>query len=236
MIIFDLRLTKEQKAYNFDLQSTTRFSMPKIVDHDKRRQEIIDAALPYFMETGIKSFTMEELAKRMGIGKGTVYHYFGSKDEILKIVMNTVIRNHFDTIRTNVEKEKKLKAKLRAFFAFHLSESEHNVKMREHYREYISLEMEAKQEYAFKKEDCLDLMTGLLYTIIETEVESGKLHPSATGLVNSMIATADGMLVLSFKYPDYDFQAELSHYLETLIDLLENPESKKKKTKEKKGK
>lgn len=210
--------------------------MPKIVDHDKRRQEIIDAALPYFMESGIKSFTMEELAKRMGVGKGTVYHYFESKDDILKIVMNALIREHIEAIRANVQKEKKLKAKLWAFFDFHLTDSEFNLQMRKLYREYISLEMEANQEYSFKKEDCLDLMTDLLHEIITAEVENGKLHPTATGLVNSMIATADGMLVLSFKYQDYDFQAELAHYLETLIGLLEDPDHKKKKSKDKKGK
>lgn len=210
--------------------------MPKIVDHDKRRQEIIDAALPYFMESGIKSFTMEALAKRMGIGKGTVYHYFTSKDDILKIVINALIRSHINMTRDNVEKEKKLKPKLWAFFDSYLTNNEHNLKMRELYREYISMEMETKREYSIKKEDCLDLMTDLLQGIIATEVENGKLHPTATGLVNSMIATADGMLVLSFKYPDYAFQAELAHYLETLIGLLEDPNTKKKKSKDKKGK
>lgn len=47
------------------------------------RYEILNAALAEFLEAGIANATMERIAKRAGLAKGTLYLYFSSKDALL---------------------------------------------------------------------------------------------------------------------------------------------------------
>jgi len=49
----------------------------------QRRREILDAARQEFFERGFHRPTMDELAARAQVSKGTVYLYFESKEEIL---------------------------------------------------------------------------------------------------------------------------------------------------------
>ncbi|MBI4652434.1 TetR/AcrR family transcriptional regulator [Candidatus Desantisbacteria bacterium] len=58
---------------------------------DKRRQEIIAAAREIFQKKDYKSTTMQDIMDTLGIAKGTIYHYFKSKEDLLEaIISNTV--------------------------------------------------------------------------------------------------------------------------------------------------
>ena len=56
--------------------------MPKIVDKDARRQEILSAARDVFAQKGYHQARMTDIAAAMGMSKGLVYDYFASKDEL----------------------------------------------------------------------------------------------------------------------------------------------------------
>jgi len=48
----------------------------------RRRREILDAALACFLEQGVEGTTIEQIRDRSGASHGSIYHHFGSKDEI----------------------------------------------------------------------------------------------------------------------------------------------------------
>lgn len=50
---------------------------------DKRPDEILDAALDCFTDTGYATTRVEDIAKKAGISKATVYLYFDSKEALL---------------------------------------------------------------------------------------------------------------------------------------------------------
>ncbi len=52
-----------------------------------REQSAIDAALELFLDEGIDNVTVSKIARRAGIGKGTVYKHFLTKNEILMRIM-----------------------------------------------------------------------------------------------------------------------------------------------------
>lgn len=54
----------------------------KIAKKEDRKQEILTEAMKVFSQRGVKNTTMEEIADAAGIGKGTIYEYFRSKDDI----------------------------------------------------------------------------------------------------------------------------------------------------------
>ncbi|MGH7584230.1 MAG: TetR/AcrR family transcriptional regulator, partial [Gemmatimonadales bacterium] len=52
-----------------------------------RPDELLEAALTVFGERGFAHATLEEVAARAGVSKGTVYLYFASKDDLLRAII-----------------------------------------------------------------------------------------------------------------------------------------------------
>ncbi len=65
-----------------------------------RPQELLEAALDLFVEKGLFATRAEEVARRAGVSKGTLYLYYPSKDELFK----AVVRSHLiDAISSSDE-------------------------------------------------------------------------------------------------------------------------------------
>ncbi|WP_214406918.1 TetR/AcrR family transcriptional regulator [Pseudonocardia lacus] len=58
--------------------------MPKIVDHEARRREIIEAVWKLISSRGFQSVTMRELATAAGYANGALTRYFPDKDAVLR--------------------------------------------------------------------------------------------------------------------------------------------------------
>ena len=56
--------------------------MPKIVDHDQYRKELLMKSFDLFAQKGYSSITMRQLAQGLGVSTGTLYHYFPSKEAL----------------------------------------------------------------------------------------------------------------------------------------------------------
>jgi TetR/AcrR family transcriptional regulator len=62
---------------------------------DARPGELLDAALDLFVEKGFAATRAEEVAKRAGVSKGTLFLYFASKEELFKAVVRENISGRF---------------------------------------------------------------------------------------------------------------------------------------------
>ena len=59
---------------------------------EERPKQILDAALAVFAERGLAAARLEDIAKRAGVSKGTIYLYFANKEELFRgVVRETVI-------------------------------------------------------------------------------------------------------------------------------------------------
>ncbi len=58
--------------------------MPKTVDHDEYRKELLESCFALFCSKGYSNVTMREIAKTIGVSTGTLYHYFPNKITILE--------------------------------------------------------------------------------------------------------------------------------------------------------
>jgi Transcriptional regulator len=56
--------------------------MAIVVEHDKRKHEILEKALDVFIEEGYEDVTFQKIADRCGITRTTLYIYFKNKREI----------------------------------------------------------------------------------------------------------------------------------------------------------
>jgi TetR/AcrR family transcriptional repressor of bet genes len=66
--------------------------MPKVVDHDARRAELVDAAWHVIAAEGLEAATLRRIAEAAGCTTGRVTHYFGSKDDVLVAALREVHR------------------------------------------------------------------------------------------------------------------------------------------------
>ncbi|MER5650238.1 TetR/AcrR family transcriptional regulator [Streptosporangium sp. NPDC002524] len=62
--------------------------MPKKVDHDERHRHIAEAVLRIAGRHGLDRATLRDIAVEAGISLGAVQHYFPSKDELLRHVID----------------------------------------------------------------------------------------------------------------------------------------------------
>jgi AcrR family transcriptional regulator len=67
----------------------------KGLDKSLRKQRIIDTAASLFHHKGYASTTLDDVAGELGISKAALYHYVGSKDELLSIIYTQAFENVF---------------------------------------------------------------------------------------------------------------------------------------------
>lgn len=58
---------------------------------DERKKEIIQAARELFQTKEYDKMTMRDLMDKLNIAKGTIYHYFSSKEDLLEAVVEGLI-------------------------------------------------------------------------------------------------------------------------------------------------
>jgi AcrR family transcriptional regulator len=64
--------------------------VPKIVDHEKRRLELVEATWRIIASRGIEGATMREIAMEAGFANGALKPYFPTKDDLLSFAFGHV--------------------------------------------------------------------------------------------------------------------------------------------------
>ena len=88
--------------------------MPKIVDHDERRLELVDATWRIIARQGLEGATMREIAMEAGFANGALKPYFPTKDTLLEFAFGHVFNRTNQRI-AEVTAGKNGMAALRAF-------------------------------------------------------------------------------------------------------------------------
>lgn len=73
--------------------------MPKIVDHDERKREIVKSALNLFSKQGYHNVSFDDFASASGLSRTNVYNYFKNKDEIFHYAVQELL----DTLSRSIE-------------------------------------------------------------------------------------------------------------------------------------
>lgn len=70
-----------------------------------RRKMILDAAAQSFAQYGYKATTMELVAKIANVGKGTIYTFFSTKEELFEEILNIALKEMINVIQQGVKEE-----------------------------------------------------------------------------------------------------------------------------------
>lgn len=168
----------------------------KIVTEDKRIQ-ILYAAVEIFAKKGLERGKIADIAKHAGIGKGTIYEYFKSKDEIFSAIETLFINDTITQVYKLVNSNKSPTEKIEEIISY-------SVNIHEAMGDAILIisEMWAQhsrgQWHGHKKSIFADMYNSYHKTIKEiltNGIEIGEFREmNKDGVATMLLALIDGMI------------------------------------------
>jgi AcrR family transcriptional regulator len=176
--------------------------MPKKVDHEARREELVRAAWRVIAARGIDEVTIREIAREAGYSSGVLAHYFKNKDDLLvhalRMSHEQIYRRYEAEVETPVQEEA-----LHAILIDNLPleeqrELETRIEMSFWAR---SLRNEALSQIQHEESEYL---RGLIRGLVEGSQDEGAIakEHSPEQVVDLLAALIDGISLHALLYPE----------------------------------
>ena len=195
---------------------------PRVVDKEQRRKEIATTCSDLIHEMGIKKLTVAQVAKKAGIGKGTIYEYFENKDDIVFEIMNNHIDAYHNEFLETIKDVNSTKQKVFHFFKFVIDDSIDNLKHFNGYKEYLSIVL-SDDNHAMKEfnSKCNIFFNNQLRKFIKDGIDKNELIPQSINLVDGLLTFEKGVALMKMTQDDFDARSSCELYINTLFDLIE---------------
>lgn len=92
--------------------------MPKIVDVEQYRKELLLKSAELFAEKGYADITTREIAQGLGVSTGTLYHYFPSKAALFEQLVEEMCQQDVLLAASEIDRGKTLTEKLKILGQF----------------------------------------------------------------------------------------------------------------------
>jgi len=91
-----------------------------------KKDNIIESALKLFAEKGFHETRTADLAREAGVGEGTIYHYFSSKEELFLRAFEEKMKGFVGKFLNSIKKCTTPEEKIKKIIDFHFREIETN--------------------------------------------------------------------------------------------------------------
>lgn len=98
---------------------------------ETKREQILKAAFHVFLRDGFERATMQEIANMAGVGKGTTYEYFASKQALLFEVVQDAFRFFLQKLLDAIEEPGTVREKVERLFLCNLHFFQQEVQFRD---------------------------------------------------------------------------------------------------------
>lgn len=183
---------------------------------DERRLQILQASLESFSENGYTKTTMDEIVKRCGLSKGTLYWYFQNKQELFIATIELAFQDFDEQLTALVHQDTSSAERLRFFF----------VQAGEFIRgnkQFVGFLVDAFfQSYQIR--EAMETMRRLYQnyiTAVETIIQQGidrgefrEVNPHTVAI--SLMAGGDGVALYVLIEPEWD----IPNAYTTMVDLI----------------
>jgi AcrR family transcriptional regulator len=102
MLLQKLKISHDRRLLKNDFAEVRSQQLQQLKMEEKRKR-LIDIAIQLFINHGIISVTMDELAKTAGMSKKTVYQYFDNKEILIEAVVDQLIGQSKSIISSNID-------------------------------------------------------------------------------------------------------------------------------------
>lgn len=137
--------------------------MPKIVDHDARREELLAPCLELFASRGFHAISMREIAKHLGVTTGTLYHYFDGKLALFEQMIDQVLAQDADAALNEVPADEPWANKLVNLSAY-LSKRE------SHFSQVIHVTLDYKRHEGKRSKELTDRVINAYLNTIRAQL------------------------------------------------------------------
>ena len=97
--------------------------MPRIVDHEARKSEILSQCFELFAEHGYSALTMRKIAQSLNVSTGLLYHYFDGKFSIFASMFDWIGERDMQAAAEAIPKSLALPERVKLLQAFLLNRS-----------------------------------------------------------------------------------------------------------------
>jgi AcrR family transcriptional regulator len=196
------------------------------VDSRRRRKaerpgEILEAAFLQFSRNGYAATTLDQIAERAGVTKGTIYVYFESKEHLFISMVRELTRATLDTVYGMLERHEGSTASLlRELFSFIYQHIVEDRRRRELARMLIAESARfpalADRYYAEVHTPCL----ALLERVIRRGIDRGDIQPSAVTICPQVIIAPICLVDMWIMMYDGRQPLDLKAYFNAHLDLV----------------
>ncbi|OYD94710.1 TetR family transcriptional regulator [Nostoc sp. 'Peltigera membranacea cyanobiont' 210A] len=102
--------------------------MPKIVDHEQYRKELLDKCFDLFAQKGYASITMRQIAEELRVSTGTLYHYFSSKQALFEQLAQEICEQDLSTALAELEGAQTLQESMEALGRYLVKNEDYFIK------------------------------------------------------------------------------------------------------------
>ena len=96
------------------------------IKQDKRKQQILDAALEIIVSKGYEGSSMSDIVVKTKLSKGAIYWYYSSKKEVYLALVNHWVRHYSPTLNHIVEDNQTASIQLKDLFNYFIKQYETN--------------------------------------------------------------------------------------------------------------
>lgn len=191
--------------------------MPKIIDHDQRRREIIEVAKDLIIRGGFEAATMRSIVAAAGFANGALKRYFPNKDSIVAATFESVLAEMNERI-DDIDPSLTPEASLRRYVEAALPLDEHRI---DSARVLLAL-----WEYSVANEELAELYRAHLATWrsrLAAHIAEARGHgeseenPDVVTLANEVVSVSIGANVTSLMFPSGALVPEYEAYVERLL-------------------
>jgi len=196
----------------------------KISDnYDQKKELIIEAAEEQFAYFGYHKTTLDDIARKVGIKKNSIYYYFESKESLLNEIIQRYYQTKIVAFESEESKEKTSKEKLKLFFTILISQT-YNENKKYNITPHAFIEISRVIEESFK--EFYESAELYVTTIIDEGIRSNELKRiDAHDFARTILRYLQAIEVFEYskidkKYIDEQTVSKLKNTIDRLIDLV----------------
>ena len=184
---------------------------------EKRKGQIIDAAMKVFSEKGIEKARVDDIVTESGLSKGAVYWYFKSKDEIIQAAFDQFFDFDQQGLQLIIDQPGSTRERLLTYSLLMVQNvGQIHSLLPLVYQFYAAATRQELMQETFRR--YFSHYSELLGELLRQGVDEGELKPlDEKSIATQLIAIMEGMVLLWILHGE-QFDAE--QFVRTMIDMV----------------
>jgi AcrR family transcriptional regulator len=183
------------------------------------RDSILEATDVLLAKYGYKKMTIDDLAREVGIGKGSIYLHFASKEEIVLSHIDRIIERLKANLRSiagsSLEPDQRLRKMLRERVLFRFDSVQHYSQSLDELLSKIRPSLLERRKKYFMEESKI-----FAEVIREGQATSGFVSSNADQLARTILLSTNSLLPYSLSVTELGNRSEIDRSVKAIAELL----------------